>query len=79
MVLRFWLEQGKEKKDSRQGFYQGISQNLTSESPKEVHKSPKIRQSSKISKNCILARIFGLRQGYKDKSCPGQENKETRT
>ena len=47
--------------------------------PKKERKSPNIRQSTKISKSCILARIYGLRQGYKDKSCPGQENKETRT
>ena len=33
----------------------------------------------KIPKNSILARIFGLRQGYKDKSCPGQDFRETRT
>ena len=33
----------------------------------------------KILKNSILVRIFGLRQGFKDKSCPGQENRETRT
>ena len=33
----------------------------------------------KIPKNSILARIFGLRQGFKDKSCPGQEIGETRT
>ena len=33
----------------------------------------------KILKNSVLARIFGLRQGFKDKSCPGQENRETRT
>ena len=33
----------------------------------------------KIPKNSILARIFGLRQGFKDKSCPGQEIRETRT
>ena len=32
-----------------------------------------------IPKNSILARIFGLRQGFKDKSCPGQEIGETRT
>ena len=33
----------------------------------------------KIPKKSILARIFGLRQGFKDKSCPGQEIRETRT
>ena len=33
----------------------------------------------KIPKKSILARIFGLRQGFKDKSCPGQEFRETRT
>ena len=33
----------------------------------------------KIPKNSTLARIFGLRQGFKDKSCPGQEIRETRT
>ena len=33
----------------------------------------------KIPKNSILARIFCLRQGYKDKSCPGQDFRETRT
>ena len=33
----------------------------------------------KIPKISILARIFGLRQGFKDKSCPGQEIRETRT
>ena len=33
----------------------------------------------KIPKNSILARIFGLRQGFKDISCPGQEIGETRT
>ena len=33
----------------------------------------------KIPKNSILARIFGLGQGYKDKSCPGQDFRETRT
>ena len=33
----------------------------------------------KIPKNSILARNFNLRQGNKDKSCPGQEIRETRT
>jgi hypothetical protein len=33
----------------------------------------------KIPPKSILARIFGLQQGFKDKSCPGQENRETRT
>ena len=33
----------------------------------------------KIPKNSILARILGLRQGYKDKSCPDQDFRETRT
>ena len=47
---------------------------------KKVCKSPKIRlKNTQIPRNNILATIFGLRQGYKDKSCPGQENKETRT
>ena len=26
-----------------------------------------------------MARIFGLRQGFKDKSCPGQKIRDTRT
>ena len=34
---------------------------------------------TKCPKNSILARIFGLQQGYKDKSCPGQDFRETRT
>ena len=47
---------------------------------KIVCKYPKIRlKNTQIPQNNILATIFGLRQGYKDKSCPGQENKETRT
>jgi len=33
----------------------------------------------KMSQKSILARIFGLRQGFKDKSCPVQEIRETRT
>ena len=33
----------------------------------------------KIPKISILVRSFGLRQGFKDKSCPGQEIRETRT
>ena len=32
-----------------------------------------------LQKKSILARIFGLWQGFKDKSCPGQEIIETRT
>ena len=33
----------------------------------------------KIPKNSILARNFSLSQGNKDKSCPAQEIRETRT
>ena len=33
----------------------------------------------KIHKNSILARNFSLSQGNKDKSCTGQEIRETRT
>ena len=35
--------------------------------------------NTKSPKKSILARIFGLWQGFKDKSCPGQEIIETRT
>ena len=37
------------------------------------------RITTKNPQKSILARIFGLRQGFKDKSFPGQEIGETRT
>ena len=48
------------------------SVNLT----KKIVNSPK---RCKIPKNSILARNFSLSQGNKDKICPGQEIRETRT
>ena len=45
-----------------------------------LNKVPKFDKNwYKVPKNSILARNFSLSQGKKDKSCPGQEIRETRT
>lgn len=36
-----------------------------------------VATKNKIPTNSVLARIFGLRHGFKDKSCPCQDFRET--